>query len=157
MARVVLVVSWLVFVPAPVLGDTLMSIDKTYQLPFPPEVVYAAWVSSDTVIPPATAMDIDPKEGGHYRLIMETPEFTGRNEGTFTLVEPNQRVTYTWEWNGDGEVTTIDVVFQAKDQGTHLMLKHTGFSKRESMESHDAGWDSYIAGLTSFLHERSAQ
>ena len=30
-----------------------MNIDKVYQLPFLPEKVFAAWVSSDTVIPPA--------------------------------------------------------------------------------------------------------
>jgi uncharacterized protein YndB with AHSA1/START domain len=68
--------------------DSAMQIEKTYELPFPPSVVYDAWVSSDTVIPPATAMDIDPIVGGHYRLIMETPDFNGKNEGRFCWLNP---------------------------------------------------------------------
>ena len=128
-----------------------MEITKTYELPFPVEVVYQAWVSSDTVIPPATSMDVLPEVGGHYRLLMEMPDFTGKNEGEFLAVDPNQRVVYTWEWNGDGEVSTIDVTFTASDSGTLVELKHTGFNKQESVDNHDSGWDSYIQGFTAHL------
>ena len=79
-----------------------MELTKRYELAFDLKVVYTAWVSSSTVIAPATSMDIEPFVGGHYRLIMDTPEFSGKNEGEFSLVEPQQRVVYTWEWNGDG-------------------------------------------------------
>ena len=128
-----------------------MEISKRYELPFPVEKVYSAWVSSETVIPPATSMDVLPEIGGHYRLLMEMPDFTGKNEGEFLLVEPNQRVTYTWEWNGDGEVSTIDVKFLQSDTGTIVELKHTGFANQESVDNHDSGWDSYIEGFTSHL------
>jgi len=131
-----------------------MEIQKSYELPFPVADVYAAWVSSDTVIPPATAMDVLPEVGGHYRLLMEMPDFTGKNEGEFLIVEPDQRVVYTWEWNGDGEVSTIDVRFIATETGTRIELHHTGFTKPESVENHDAGWDSYIEGFKAFLENR---
>ncbi len=128
-----------------------MQIEKVYELPFPVDRVYRAWVSSNTVIAPATAMDIDPRVGGHYRLIMETPEFSGRNEGVFLLVEDREHVRYTWEWNGDGEVTEIDVRFSDSNTGSLVSIQHTGFQKQESVENHASGWDSYIAGLTEFL------
>lgn len=128
-----------------------MKIVKTYQVPFPVDAVYAAWVSSDTVIPPATSMDVLPEVGGHYRLLMETPEFTGRNEGTFTRVEPNRRVTYTWEWNHDGEVTEIDVHFEAIDAGTRVSLTHSGFTSSTSVSTHDSGWDSYMEQFVKHL------
>jgi len=128
-----------------------MDIHKVYTVPFPPETVYAAWVSSDTVIAPATAMDIDPVVGGHYRLIMETPEFAGRNEGAFLAVDPNAHLRYTWEWNGDGEVTEIDVTFSATQEGTEIKLTHSGFRNEESKERHSSGWDSYIGGFSAFL------
>ena len=44
---------------------------KTYKLPLPVDEVYAAWVSSETVISRATAMYINPVVGGHYRLIID--------------------------------------------------------------------------------------
>jgi uncharacterized protein YndB with AHSA1/START domain len=130
-----------------------MEINKHYELPFPVETVYAAWVSSDTIIPPATGMDVLPEVGGHYRLIMEMPDFSGRNEGKFLLVEPDTRVTYTWEWNSDGEVSTIDVRFKAAGGGTRIDLIHSGFTNDESVTNHDSGWDSYVEGFTKHLSE----
>lgn len=133
------------------MAELTMDIEKTYELPFPPEQVYAAWVSSRTVIAPATAMDIDPVVGGHYRLIMENPDFTGRNEGVFLAVEPGRHVRYTWEWNNDGKVTEIDVTFSAVEAGTRIEIRHTGFDNEESAEMHSSGWDSYISGFTALL------
>jgi len=118
---------------------------------FPLTKVYDAWVSSETVIEPATSMDIDPVVGGHYRLIMDTPDFTLMNEGTFSVVEPEKRVVYSWEWNHDGEVTEIDVRFFAIDGLTKIEITHTGFTKEESVTNHDSGWDSYMGGLIEHL------
>lgn len=131
-----------------------MLINKSYDLPFPITAVYAAWVSSETVIPPATKMDVLPEVGGHYRLLMDTPDFTLINEGTFSVVEPEQRVVYTWEWNNDGEVSTIDVRFIETASGTRIELTHSGFQKAESVDQHDSGWDSYIEGFTAHLKEK---
>jgi len=128
-----------------------MQIDRTWELPFAVPAVYQAWVSSDTVIPPATRMEIYPVVGGHYRLIMETPDFSTRNEGRFLLVEPNQRITYTWQWEGDAEVSTIDVQFSATDSGTRVELNHSGFVSEQSRAQHESGWDSYIEGFTRHL------
>jgi uncharacterized protein YndB with AHSA1/START domain len=127
------------------------TIEKIYDLPFAPQKVYAAWVSSSTVIPPATKMDINPVVGGHYRLIMDTPEFSGRNEGTFSVVVPDQRLVYSWEWNKDGEVTQIEVNFHPIVTGTSVHIVHSGFEKDESAAAHNSGWDSYINGFIAVL------
>jgi uncharacterized protein YndB with AHSA1/START domain len=132
--------------------ERIMDIEKQYELPFPPGQVYAAWVSSDTVIPPATKMDIGPVVGGHYRLTAEMPGYVGKNEGRFLAVEPGKHLRYTWEWNGDGEVSEIDVTFSATNSGTRINLRHSGFKNQASIEPHSSGWDNYIAGFTKFLH-----
>ena len=128
-----------------------MQIDKTYTLPFSTDAVYAAWISSNTVIAPATAMDILAEVGGYYRLVMQTPEFLGGNDGLFLRVEPGSRLTYTWEWNHDGEVSEIDVVFTPTAQGTLVAICHSGFTKEESVRSHDSGWDNYIEGFIAHM------
>ncbi len=127
-------------------------IEKNWTLDFPVERVFAAWTSSETVIPPATAMDIEPRVGGHYRLIVDDPQYRARCEGTFSRFETNRRVSYSWQWEGHEEVTQIDVRFTATDAGgTHIQLTHSGFGGEESRGAHDAGWDSYIAGFTRYL------
>lgn len=134
-----------------------MKIHAEYKVPFALADVYAAWVSSETVIAPATSMHINPVVGGHYRLIMEGEDFTARNEGQFRTVEPEKRLVYTWEWNGDGEVTEIDVTFSAVPEGTTVAIVHTGFQKQQSIENHRSGWDSYIDGFTAFLAARASR
>ena len=123
-------------------------VKKCYQLPFPIDVVYAAWVSPETVVSPATAMDIDPVVGGHYRLIIDGEGFSASNDGIFSRVEPGRRLTYSWEWNHDGKVTEIDVIFTADGGNTQVDLTHSGFTDADSQKMHDSGWDSYIDGLT---------
>jgi uncharacterized protein YndB with AHSA1/START domain len=134
-----------------------MELTKCYEVPFDVNGVYHAWVSSNTVIPPATAMDIEPVVGGHYRLLMDTPEFSGKNEGKFSLVEPCERVVYTWEWNGDGEVTEIDVRFEPAAAGTTITIRHSGFTSQESVTNHDGGWDGYMIGLGDFLSANTSR
>ena len=74
-----------------------MDIEKIYELPFPVGDVYGAWTSPDTVVPPATRMEVEPIVGGPYRVIIETPDFSARTDGKFLVVEPERRVRYTWE------------------------------------------------------------
>lgn len=128
-----------------------LELRRSYDVAFPRETVYSTWVSSDTVIAPATAMDIEPIVGGHYRLIMKSADFEAKNEGRFLLVEPGRHIRYTWEWNNDGEVSEIDVTFTETEAGTRIEIHHSGFDKPESVEIHATGWDNYIAGLERFI------
>ncbi len=129
-----------------------MDIEKVYAIPFSPEELYAAWVSSDTVIPPATSMDINPVVGGHYRLVIKDEQWDTQNEGEFLEVKKDKHLRYTWEWNRDGDVTEIDVTFETAPPGTRLTLVHSGFKGQESYDNHDAGWDAHIQGLTAFMN-----
>ena len=131
------------------------NIEKTYSLPYPQAVVYAAWVSSSTVIPPATAMDIDAVVGGHYRLIMESDAYSGRNEGEFIEIVPGEFLHYTWEWNADGNISNIRVRFSSDgDDYSQVHLVHSGFVDAAAAKAHADGWDSYIAGFERHLAKR---
>lgn len=129
----------------------LPAIEKTKNLPFPVSDVYAAWVSSETVIPPATSMDIDPRVGGHYRLIINMPDFKSRCNGVFSIVDPENHVVYSWQWLGDDETTQIDVRFDEVEGGTRVAIIHSGFESEKSRDNHDHGWDSYLIGIEAHL------
>ena len=67
-----------------------MRVDKNYSLPFAPERIYAAWISSDTVIAPAKRMNIEPVIDGLYQLFMDKDSSVPSNEGRFLEIVPNQ-------------------------------------------------------------------
>lgn len=128
-----------------------MLIDKTYVLPFSVAQTYAAWVSPDTVIAPATRMEVSPVVGGLYQLFIEGGENNTNCEGLFDIVEPENRLRYTWQWDGDNEITVVDVSFKPAGERTEVRIRHSGFERKDSFEKHDKGWDSYIDGLTAHL------
>lgn len=126
----------------------MRQLSKHFDVPFSAAKTYEAWVSSDSVIPPATSMLVEPWVGGHYRFFCDTPEFKASTDGTFSVVEPNERVVYTWQWDGEAAVTEVDVRFTDNGNGgCAIELAHTGFADDDSRARHDAGWDSYVAGL----------
>jgi len=104
-------------------------------------------------------MQIDARVGGVYRL--EAAPFEAGSdllsvmEGEFTEVVPQKYLSYTWEWNHDGDKSIVQVSFSEvtveAQTGTRIDLLHKGLYSPEARQAHDAGWDSYFLGLAEFL------
>ena len=131
-----------------------MDFEKTYEIPFPTATVYAAWMSSDTVIAPAKRMRVVPKVGGAYQLFMQDTGKTPSCQGKFSEVFANSRIRYSWQWENDEEVTDITVSFSPNPQGTQVTILHQGFVSSASHDNHAKGWDNYILGFTDFLNSQ---
>lgn len=129
---------------------TAFDIHKEYILEFPREKVFDMWVSPTAVVSPVTAIDVNPQIGGVYKLTVEG-ESSSQMIGKFVDFSRPEKLVYTWEWNHDGEVSQVDVTFSAIEEGTRVIIKHTGFNKKASRDTHDTGWDSYIKGLQQIL------
>ena len=126
-------------------------IHKSYRFDQSPERVFEAWTSSDTVVEPVTRHEVDLRVGGKIRLFIETEEMTSVMEGEFKEISKPDKLIYTWEWVGSGEVTTVEVRFEATEGGTEVTVVHTGFTSQDSKETHDSGWDSYLEQLAERL------
>lgn len=127
-------------------------VEKSYSCPFLVDTIYTAWTSSESVIPPAKSLTVDPVVGGRIEIVSEMNGIEWRMVGLFDEVVPNRRLAYSWEWNSDGEVSRVEVeFFEERSAECRIELLHTGFSKQESRDAHDYGWDSYIEGLKSLL------
>ncbi len=127
-----------------------LDIHKRYTLPFPPEAVFDCWVSADSVVAPVTAIEVEPKQGGLFKLIV-AGEPEAQMVGRFLQFDRPTKLVYTWEWNQDGEVSQVDVTFTPVDGGTVVIINHMGFEYTASRDSHDRGWDSYIEGIQQLL------
>lgn len=118
--------------------------------------VFSAWCDIDNLrqwfapgdmtVPEAMA---DLRPGGRYRIVMQ--EKDGKRHvvgGEYREIVPNERLRFSWQWEGKPDVTEVNVVFRALDQQrTELTLIHTGFATPEARDSHGKGWAGCLANL----------
>ena len=104
---------------------------------------------------------VDAREGGRYRIEMRSREGASHSVGgTYRSIKRPQQLAYTWQWEGDspmaGFETLIEVDFQAKDGGTELRMKHSGFPAAAARDGHNAGWSSTFNRLNDLLDPRGS-
>lgn len=107
------------------------------------------------------ACSVDAREGGRYRLEMRSHEGASHCVGgTYRSVKRPQQLAYTWQWEGDGPMsgvqTLIEVDFIAKDNGTELRMKHSGFPAAAARDGHTQGWSSTFNRLNDLLDPRGS-
>ena len=135
-------------------------ITRTFKAPV--ERVYAAWTDAEQIkrwfapgdmsVPAAEA---DVRKGGRYRVQMSEGggdcafHTTG---GVYREVIPNQRLVFTWQWQGSDVETLVTLEFKSLSANeTELTLRHEGFDSEDTRDKHGQGWDGCLAKLEAFL------
>jgi uncharacterized protein YndB with AHSA1/START domain len=96
-------------------------------LPATPDVVYARWVAAaalaEFIAPaPGTAqVAIDPRIGGHLRIVMTFHDFRTEIEGEYLVVEPPHRLSFTWRSLTGGYASVVTVTFERHGVGETLV------------------------------------
>lgn len=124
-----------------------MEIKKTYTTDIERSILYQSWVSEDMLVEPAIRIESEPKVGGHYKLYSSSLAGEAVMNGVFKEVIPNQKLHYSWHWEGSDETSYITVEFREEEGLTIVDLHHYDFKTVESRDMHDWGWDSYFEGL----------
>jgi len=94
---------------------------------------------------------LDPRVGGGFRFRM----LDGVAVGRLVALEPDQHVSYAWDWEDQplGYPTTVAFDLIAHGSRTHLTLRHVGFRSRAQAELHDAMWRHWFARLVAATGE----
>lgn len=93
--------------------------------------------------------EIDPRPGGIFRMNVRGD---GWASGQFTVVDPHQKIVFTWGWEGGGSPvppgsSTVEITFEPHGVGgTLLRLVHTGLPL-PAVEPHSQGWEHYLDRL----------
>ena len=135
--------------------EPIEDIHLTYHYEQSRRQVFHAWVSESTVIPPVTRNEIDLRVGGKVRLYTEMEGRTSVMTGEYKVVAPPDWLEYTWEWDKNGELTTVSVTFKDVEGGSEVQVSHAGFTSPESRANHAFGWDSYLCRLQDKLEKES--
>ncbi|MEP1097015.1 MAG: SRPBCC domain-containing protein [Cyclobacteriaceae bacterium] len=134
-----------------------MVIRKTYSSDLAKEMLYNAWLSPLMTIDPVTKIECDPVVGGELKLYSKSEYGDGVMSGKFALVEPGEKLMYSWHWEGSEETTQVNVQFLKIEEGTEVQIVHSGFISNESKEMHDSGWDHYFRSLEDKIRQTGFQ
>ncbi len=97
--------------------------------------------------------DLQARPGGVYRV-----NVTGTNiaVGEYLEVVPNQRVVFTWGWEGSPlppGSSTVEISLIPDGSGTIVRLRHSGLPP-DQRQPHTEGWDHYLERLTTVAEGR---
>ena len=131
-----------------------LTINRTFAAPI--ERVYAAWTDPEIIkkwLAPGTTevvrAETELKVGGKFLCQMR--EQDGKmhlTRGVYREVVPNQKVVFTWQWEGTEEETLVTVLLKAKSpEETELTLIHERFADSETRDHHNEGWSKCIIKL----------
>lgn len=132
----------------------------------PRDIVYRAFLDPDQLsmwfgpvgyIVPKETIDIEPRTGGHYNLVMvndENPEETSPIAATLTDVVENELLVGEEEW--EGTTLTMRLEFSEESEGTTTVSLHQGPFTKGMGEGAREGWSSSFDKLDALLASMAA-
>jgi uncharacterized protein YndB with AHSA1/START domain len=103
--------------------------------------------------------DFKAEKGYKYTFKHEAEDQCTTINGEILTVNPTSELVYTWVVEGTDIITTVSWKLTENENGTHLLLEHTGISNFSGdsaiamFESFSGGWDNCINGLEKHLSE----
>lgn len=139
-------------------------IERTIQLPHPPERVWAALTTAEGLGTWfGNRAEIDLRVGGQATLAWDSGD-----TATLTIerVEPPRVFAYTWPIyglpEGDPRRTYVEFTLEATTGGTTLTMVETGFAQVPDADAHQTafsgntkGWISELGELVAYLDARA--
>jgi uncharacterized protein YndB with AHSA1/START domain len=103
-----------------------------------------------------TDAQIDLRVGGLYRIANRFPD--GRIvwiTGQFELIEPPDRLVYTWSVEPQTVRERVTVRFERRGDGTDLVVVHERIADEPTRDVHEQGWRECLEGLAEFASDQA--
>jgi len=124
-----------------------------------PAEVFAAWIDPERLKQwwgpegvDCIAAEIDFRVGGAYRI---GNRFPGGKviwlAGRFEAIEPPHRLVYSWGAEPVTPQERVTVRFEARDDGTEVVVTHERIPSQELRDGHRRGWEGCLQGLADHL------
>ena len=121
-----------------------------------PELIARWWGPEGTSCPSAQAQ---LQVGGKYRFVIQgaTGDELNVVHGEYLVVEPPERLVFTWAWEGNAsEVTQVTLRFRpVGEKQAEVALTHELFPTAEQASAHRDGWGSSLECLAYVLEPTS--
>ncbi|MGI9610092.1 MAG: SRPBCC family protein [Acidimicrobiia bacterium] len=108
-----------------------------------PELLVQWWPEQATV---------DERADGLYEFAW--PGQDVRLLGQYIVTEPGSRLVFTWSFTHEPLApSTVDVQFEAADEGTRLTIEHTHGDDPDERQGYVDGWKHFVERLRAILTE----
>lgn len=129
------------------------------RMPAPREIVYQAWIDPEGIrewmcpgdIVSAEAV-LDVRVGGSFRIVMKSPDRVHEHTGTYQIVDPPAKLSFTWSGlENPNEITLVTVEFLAHGDESELVITHEGFTKSDVAGRYEMGWGTIAGKFATYL------
>jgi uncharacterized protein YndB with AHSA1/START domain len=123
------------------------------EMPHPPEKIWRALTQAPLIEEWLMRNDFEPVVGRKFNFrSTPMPHWNGVVDCEVLAVEPNKRLSYSWNSSGDeaGRLTTVVTwTLTAIKGGTRVRMEQSGFRPEDEGNYQGAsyGWQKYIGGL----------
>jgi uncharacterized protein YndB with AHSA1/START domain len=128
-------------------------------LPASCEEVFDAWLDAEGMrewmrpgAVTSCAVTLEPRVGGHFRIVMTSPDVEIVNRGEFLILERPSKLQLTWissRWNNQETLLTVEL--QAAGAHCELVLTHERLPLEHSSSQLIGGWNQILEKLDSVL------
>jgi uncharacterized protein YndB with AHSA1/START domain len=122
-------------------------------IPIPRERVMAAWLDPKSAAPgdvTHTTVEIDPRVGGKFRIVMAHGGGDADHWGEYLAIEPSL-LSFTWiSAHTELQPSIVTIELEERDNGTDLTLTHRRLPPGK-VESHRKGWTDIVRKLSEVL------
>jgi uncharacterized protein YndB with AHSA1/START domain len=97
--------------------------------------------------------EVDLRVGGRYSITNALPDGTTVViEGEFREIQRPLKLVYTWRMGqGSQESSLVTVRFEARHEGTEVIVVHENVPNADVRDSHEKGWNGCLDGFTAFF------
>jgi uncharacterized protein YndB with AHSA1/START domain len=130
-------------------NEERMPVEREVRIEAPPDVIFKFFVDPDQMVRwKGVEATLDPRPGGLYRVNVTGTDVA---RGEYVEVSPNERVVFTWGWEGEGNPvppgsSTVEITLVPDGSATIVRLRHHGLPGGPE-DRHAEGWEHYLARL----------
>ena len=130
-------------------NEERIPVEREVRIDAPPEEIFKFFVDPEQMIRwKGVEATLDPRPGGIYRVNVTGTEVA---RGEYVEVSPNERVVFTWGWEGEGNPvppgsSTVEITLVPDGAATIVRLRHHGLPGGPE-DRHAEGWEHYLARL----------
>lgn len=124
------------------------------ELPYPPEKIWRALTQPHLIEEWLMKNDFRPVVGHRFQLKMPArPNWNGVTDCEVLAVEPQKKLSYTWNSSGDeaasGLKTVVTWDLSESGGGTRLRMEQSGFraDQEQNYQGANYGWERFLAAL----------